>query len=169
MSAARRSAPEQRVKDLAAIHVSAKQLGMTRDVYESVLQRVAGVRSAADLDAGGRRKVLAELGRLGADRRPVRTRRGTARPGQYPDRPANIEREPMLRKIEALLTELAAPWSYADAIARQMFRVEKVAWLRRSDQLRAVIAALDARRLKKQSLESHTCPRSSRPAAQEEP
>jgi phage gp16-like protein len=38
------------------------------------------------------------------------------------------EKEGMIRKIEAMLTERALPWGYADAIARRMFGVEKLLW-----------------------------------------
>lgn len=132
----------RRTRDLAAIHVSAKKLGLDRGTYEALLMRVSGVRSSADLDDRGRAKVLAELRRLGAPQDPKR------------GRPANASNEPMIRKIEALLAELKAPWAYADRIAQQMFGIAFVAWCRRPDQLRAIIAALDARRRKVQQLES---------------
>lgn len=131
-----RNHADGRVRDLAAIHASAKKLGMERPVYEAMLMRVIGVRSCADLDATGRARVLAELRRLGAPRKPA------------VGRPSRADGEPMLRKIEALLREIDAPWSYADAIAKRMFGVPFIAWVHRSEQLRAIIAALDARRLK---------------------
>lgn len=135
------STASRRTRDLAAIHVSTKKLGMDRGTYEAMLMRVCGVRSSADLDANGRSKVLTELRRLGAPSDPKR------------GRPANASNEPMIRKIEALLAELKAPWAYADKIAQQMFGVAFIAWLRKPAQLRAVIAALDAKLKKKQQLE----------------
>lgn len=141
MSAARKFG-DRRTRDLAAIHVSAKKLGMDRGTYEAMLMRTCGVRSSADLDATGRAKVLAELTRLGAPRDP---RRG---------RPTNAGNEPMIRKIEALLVELKAPWAYADAIAQRMFGIAFVAWCRQPAHLRAIIAALDAKLRKKQALEA---------------
>jgi len=142
MTARRPATASRRARDLAAIHVSAKKLQMDRGTYEAMLMRVSGVRSSADLNAAGRAKVLAELQRLGAGRDPKR------------GRPANAGNEPMIRKIEALLAELKAPWAYADKIAQQMFGIAFVAWLRKPEQLRAVIAALDARRKKLEQLES---------------
>ena len=131
---------DRRARELARIHVAAKQLNLDRETYEALLLRVAGVRSAADLTPRGRGAVIAELERLGAPR----PRSQGAPKGEHP----------MLAKVGALLTELQAPWSYADAIARQMFGVERVAFLRGQPQrMRAVIAALDARRLKLQQLE----------------
>ncbi|MBN0098998.1 regulatory protein GemA, partial [Pseudomonas aeruginosa] len=44
--------------------------------------------------------------------------------------------------IEAQLAEMKLPWSYADKIAKQMFGVAKVAWLKKPDQLTAILAAL---------------------------
>lgn len=141
MSAVRKPT-SRRTRDLAAIHVCAKAIGMDRGTYEAMLMRTCGVRSSADLDQQGRAKVLAELRRLGA---PENRTKG---------RPGNINTEPMIRKIEALLAELKAPWSYADGIASRMYAIPFVAWLRKPEQLRAVIAALDARRLKKNQLEA---------------
>lgn len=136
MTARKNTDASRRARDLAAIHVCVKNLRMDRGTYEAMLMRTCGVRSSADLDQRGRAKVLAELRRLGAPQDPTR------------GRPANINREPMVRKIEALLAEIGAPWSYADGIAKRMFGVVFVAWVRKPAQLRAIIAALDARRLK---------------------
>ena len=137
-----RAQPTRRARDLAAIHVSAKKLGMDRGTYEAMLMRVSGVRSAACLNQVGRTKVLDELRRLGAPKDPTK------------GRPANLSTEPQVRKIEALLADIKAPWSYADGIAQQMYGIAFVAWLRKPEQLRGVIAALDARRRKIKALET---------------
>lgn len=150
MTAMRRN--NRRNGQLAAIHVCANQLGLDREAYEAVLQRVTGKASSADMDADERHAVLKELRRLGAPQPARRTPRGRTKPGQYPGRPQNIDREPMLKKVEQLLAEMGAAWSYADAIARQMFGIERVAWLRKPSQLRAIIAALDARHRKLQAI-----------------
>src|SRR5690554_364425 len=49
----------------------------------------------------------------------------------------------MLQKVEALLAELKAPWSYADAIAKRQYKVERCAWLKTVEQYTGLIAALD--------------------------
>jgi phage gp16-like protein len=144
-----RATPETiRTRELAAIHASKKQLGLDDDAYRDLLQSVTGQRSAKGLDAAQRREVLDRM-----------KQRGGARPrstpvGQHPGKPHNLSREPMLQKIEALLAELKAPWSYADGIARRMFKVQRVAWLRKEDQKRAVIAALDYELRKRATLEA---------------
>ena len=152
MSAARRKGKSRRNNQLAAIHVCSSQLGLDREAYEAVLQRVTGKTSSADMDDDERHAVLQELRRLGAPQPARRTSRGRAKPGQYPGRPQNIDREPMLTKVEQLLAEMGAAWSYADAIARQMFGIERVAWLKKPSQFRAIIAALDARHRKLQAI-----------------
>ena len=132
-------ADERRRRELAKIHlVARRELGMDDDTYRSMLAAVAGVRSAAALDESGRRKVLDHLALQ------VKT------PKQYPGRPHNIAsaNAPVeLRKIEALLTEAQRQWAYADAMAKRMYDVDRVAWCT-PDQARGILAALvyDARR-----------------------
>lgn len=153
MSAASQPDSKQlRARQLAAIHIAKGQLDMDRDVYEALLQRVAGVTSSAKLDVVGRVKVLEEFRRLGAARPAVTTRRGKARPGQYPGRPSNYASNAMpdmITKIEAQLADMKLTWSYADSIAKRMFGVEKVAWVRKPEQLKALIAALDVEQTKR--------------------
>lgn len=59
-----------RSRELAKIHIGAKQLGLIRDgdkdEYRLMLFSIARVRSAADLDAAGRQRVLAHLRKCGA-------------------------------------------------------------------------------------------------------
>lgn len=140
-----RARPDTRVRELAAIHVAAKQLGLDRATYEVLLTHVAGVRSSADLDTAGRRRVLDEMRRLGAERPATRTPRGKAQPGQYPGKPHNAASQAMpetISKIEAQLADMGLTWSYADAIARRMFGIARIAWLRDTDKLAAIVAAL---------------------------
>lgn len=121
--------------DLAKIHLARKQLGMDEETYRDMLWTVARVRSAADLDAHGRRVVIEHLKRCGA--RFTRKRR---------IRPAGEKRD-QLAKIQAFLAEAKRPDSYADGMSKRMFGVEKVEWCT-PEQLGKIIAALayDARR-----------------------
>lgn len=128
-----------RVKQLAKIHLLAKQAGLDEEAYRYMLRQVAGVDSAAKLDDAGRRKVLDHL----------RRQRGGGR--GYPGRPHNLgsgaDSGAQLAKVEALLAEAKRPWAYADGLARRMYGVERVAWCQ-PEQLRGLIAALmkDAQR-----------------------
>ena len=47
---------------------------------------------------------------------------------------------------------MGLPWSYADAIAKRQFGVEKVAWLKTPKQLTAVLAALHVEQEKRELL-----------------
>lgn len=134
---------ERRRRDLAAIHVGAKQLGLDEQTRRDLIERVTGVRSAADLDDAARAAVVQELRRLGAGR-------PGARKGAYPGKPGNMATMPSeVRKIEAQLTDMGLPWSYADSIAKRMFRIPRVAWLRTQAQLVAVLSALDVEQRKR--------------------
>lgn len=150
-------AADMRRKELAAIHVSAKQLDIDRETYVALLTRVANATSSADLDAAGRRAVLDEMRRLGAVNPATKTRRGRAKPGSYPGKPHNansVAMPDMISKIEAQLADMKLPWSYADAIVRQQHGIDRCAWCRSPEQLRGVIAALHAEQEKRQLGES---------------
>ena len=56
-----RPAADARRRDLAAIHIAKADAGLDDDTYRAMLREVAGVDSARDLDAAGRRAVLARL------------------------------------------------------------------------------------------------------------
>lgn len=145
-----RSLAERRKGQLATIHIGRQQLGMDDETYREMLRRVSAAHgaersSAGDLDARQLDAVVRELHRLGAPARPRRHR-----PGNFPGRPGNFDRLPgEIAKVEALLADMKLPWAYADAIARTMFGVQRVAWLRKSDQLTALIAALHVEQKKR--------------------
>lgn len=135
------TANDTRRRELAKIHLAAKQLGMDDDTYRDMLWAIARVRSAKDLDEAGRRRVLDHLKAVGFKPKP-----GSPRAG----RPHNLgseERGPQLAKIEAMLTSAGRAWAYADGIAKKMFHVDRVTFCN-PEQLRKIIAALvyDAKR-----------------------
>ena len=141
MSAAERA---ERRKELAKIHLGARQLGLADGAYRDLLEAVGGQRSAKDLDAAGRRRALAHLRSLGADFRPpprdedappVRQAAGTGAAGASAT-------APLQRKIRALLG--TRPEAYAEAILqRQTGHPHRtpLAWASAA-QLRKVVAAL---------------------------
>lgn len=128
--------PDARRRDLATIHIAAKDLALSRSDYECLLWSVARVRSAGDLDAHGRQKVIQHMKSRGFKPRP----KGRSKPAQG--------RELLVRKVRALLinhpTGRKAD-AYADGIARQMFEVERFEWLK-PDQLRKLVQALEVDR-----------------------
>lgn len=117
--------------DLARIHILAKEIGLTRDDYESVLFVVARVRSAGDLDHVGRAQVIEHLAARAAKR--------GASDWAFVDR-ASADRRPILKKL-LMMCRSGYGKTYLDGMARQMFAVEVVEFCR-PDQLHSIIAAL---------------------------
>ena len=129
---------------LSKIHIAKQQLGMDDDIYRGLLARVAGVRSSKELSTRQASAVLNEFERLGWKPKPSSKAKG--KPHNFKELPERI------RKIEAQLADMKLPWAYADALARQMFKVERVAWLKLPKQLDALIAALHVEQEKRQLL-----------------
>ena len=129
---------------LAAIHIGKKNLGMDDESYRLLLSDMFGKRSAKDLTEAEQGELLERFKQLGfVPKKPQnKTANKTPKWGKRPNPTAN--REPLMGKIEALLADNNLPWAYADGIAKQMFKVEKVDWLER-EQLRKVVAALVVR------------------------
>jgi len=119
---------------LSKIHIAKQQLGMDDHSYRCLLARISGVSSSKDLSTQQASSVLKEFERLGWKPRP--SNKATGKPRNFDKLPNQI------KKIEALLADMKLPWAYANAVARQMFRVQQVTWLRKSQQLDAIIAAL---------------------------
>lgn len=142
-------AEKRRVGQRKAIHVLRRKLGIDRDTYESILLRIAGVTSSTALDDHGLGNVLSELRRLAGE---------PPRHASYPGKPRNFyspqAMPDTITKIEAQLTDMGLTWSYADAIARRMFGVERVAWVRDTPKLAAIVAALDVEQEKRALLAS---------------
>ena len=133
-------------KKCQTIHVARRQLDLDDATYRALLVRAAGVTSSRDLkslkdcDA-----VLDELSRLGFKHR---------RPNRAAGAPATLGREPMLQKIEALLADMQLPWAYADTIGEHVTGgkaggVKRLAWVRETKHLTAIIAALHREKIKR--------------------
>lgn len=119
---------------LSKIHIARQQLQMDDHGYRSLLNRISGVQSAKQLDAKQASLVLQEFERLGWRPKPAVKAQG---------KPKNFAQLPnQIKKVEALLADMGLPWAYADALSRQMFKVQRVSWLRKYQQLDAIIAAL---------------------------
>lgn len=122
---------------MAAIHAKAKELRLDEETRRALQQRVAGKASCADMDAPQLRAVLDELHRL--EGKAEHVARGF---DVHRDEPKDLSR-PMLKKTQALLSEGRKPWAYVHAMAKRMFSVTRVEWLR-DDQLHKLVAALNA-------------------------
>ena len=123
--------PDTRRRELAAIHIAKKDLAMDDGTYRDMLFAVARVRSAGDLDQGGRTAVIEHLRKSGFARRQ--------RPSPAVERAKKpavaADCQPLVDKIEAQLTSLALPWRYAEAMAERMFNVKRLEWCK-PEQLR---------------------------------
>lgn len=131
-----RTADRLRNSEIAQIHIAKAQLAMDDDTYRAMLWAVARVKSAADLDWTGRKRVLDHMAARGWKKKPVRASGGGPNAAQ-------------IAKVRAVLIAWGRkPDRYADAIAERMFGVKRFVWLD-AQQLRALIAALEAERHKK--------------------
>lgn len=124
-----------RNSQLAKIHKAKKQLDLDDATYRSLLMRVTGKGSCADMSTAQRNAVIAEFVRLGFKAENVEGRKAV-----FAGKPKNMD-EPMLKKVEALLADSSRPWSYAHAMAKQMFSVTRVEWLHHN-QLHKLVSAL---------------------------
>ena len=118
------------------IHLAKKELGLDDDLYRVVLHNVCGVDSAGDLDEPNRRKLLAYFRGKGFGKSK----------GAFPGKPHNFDdpiKNPMYRKIEALLADARRPWSYVDSIAFRMFKVKRLTFCT-FDQLHKIVSAMVA-------------------------
>lgn len=150
---------EQRKALLAKIHVAKKQLGLTEEEYRALLDGHFGAASAADLGLTDLKRLVLVLVGYGFKPSKGHARRGVSRKRETPATLTNdndkLGREPLMKKIEAQLTEKGraegtdVPWGYAVAILkRQSGGVTRCFEHATPEQLRGVIAALtrDARR-----------------------
>lgn len=133
--------PKARKAAIAKIHIAVQQLGMTDEAYRAMLVNVGGARprpgerpSSKQLSDAGIDAVCRHLESLGFV--PTRPRRAGRKPRMTADRQA------LLDKIDAYLTEAGRSMAYADGIAKRMYTIDKVAWCNAA-QLRGIIAALD--------------------------
>jgi phage gp16-like protein len=122
--------------ELAKIHIAKQQLGLDDETYRAILRAICNVDSSKDLDANGRAKLLAHFKQHGF--KPKLPKNGV---NHHPNRPKSTANNPQLKKIEALLATAKQPWAYAIAIAKHMFKKEKLEFCT-GQELRAVIIAL---------------------------
>lgn len=139
----------ERARRIKAIKASCRALAMDDDTYRTLLRRVSlaqcgrEIASCADMAVPTLRAVLAELNRLGAQRKPA--------VAQYPGKPQAGRKgtADMLAKIEAQLTDMKLPWAYAKAVLKRVSAdkatgragVDRMEWATPT-QLHKVIAAL---------------------------
>lgn len=111
-----RKAATIRNAEIATIKIAIKQLGMDDGTYRDMLWTVARVRSAADLDWTGRKKVIDHLVGCGAK---VGKKSGKRNEWSFIDR-AKEDCRPLLRKIYMLAKSAGKGKAYVEGIAANM-------------------------------------------------
>ncbi|ACL05262.1 protein of unknown function DUF1018 [Desulfatibacillum aliphaticivorans] len=129
-----------RSRALAVIHMAKKDLALDDAAYVEMLQNLTKKDSCAKMTDAELRKVLKHLESCGF--KPKRKKQS------YPGRPKNMDgkdsRSRQLRKVEAYLTIMKEPWSYADTIAKRQAGVDRVGWVP-PEKLGGIITALRKR------------------------
>ena len=123
---------------LAAIHIAKKQLAMEDGAYRAMLQEVAGVDSARDLNGRGLNQVLDHLADRGAKFR------GRGRRAKTSSAPP--EKRRLLWKVYQLLGDRTV--QYAVAILRNQGGPDALEWATPT-QLHKLVAALEYDRQRK--------------------
>ncbi len=121
-------------QQIKLLHARKREKGLDEELYRALLA-THGVTTCKDLTQEQLDRILEHLG-PSKHRRPHSSAKKS---GMH--LPPAKEKEAQLKKIGALLADMKLHWAYADGVARQMYRVEKVKWCNRK-QLGSVIAAL---------------------------
>lgn len=117
---------------LAKIHIAKKQLVLDDAIYRDMLWRLTGKRSCKQMSIKELNSVLRDCERLGF--KPIKQH------GRKPN--VASHRKAILGKIEAILTDLALPWQYAENMAKTMFgSYGVIEWLN-DEQLYKLMQAL---------------------------
>lgn len=121
-----------RNNQLAMIHIARAQLGLDDETYRSIVRLVSNGResSAGQLDYAERKKLLEHFEARGWKNSKMATPTAAKKTNQ-----------PLIKKVGALLADMKLAWSYADGIAKQMYKRDRVQWCE-AEELRGVIAAL---------------------------
>lgn len=127
---------DRRRRDLAAIHATAKRLGLSEDERRDVIFALTQHRTCSELDYTQLQRVRSHLeGRAKSQGLSLASKRVRR------IKPAG-EKAGLVAKVRAVLIDLGRyPDSYADGIAKRMFHVDRFEWLD-VEQLRGVVGEL---------------------------
>ena len=142
-------------KQIKYIQALRRRVGVSDDDY-AAMKKSVGVASTTELDDRRFNTLIARLEGRGDE-----AENGGAPAKRYHSsaRASGMHREPtaakqlQIAKVEALLANMKLPWSYADALARRMYKTDMVRWCT-GEQLRGVIAALVKRQQKQKTISS---------------
>lgn len=144
------STSKARITLITITHVARRELDMDDATYRQMLKGIPslnGETSTAKLS----------IKQLQSVTDAFKTRGFNIRPKKSAGKPRNFSSQAMpesMKKVEALLADMGLPWSYADSIVDRMFHIKKCAWLRKPDQVTALIASLHVELEKRSLLQS---------------
>ncbi|MBF0096272.1 MAG: DUF1018 domain-containing protein [Magnetococcales bacterium] len=136
---------------VSKIHIARSQLGMTEDEYRALLHGETGKESCAQMDHRELSDVLARMIRLGfRSTPPKKERQGVVAAGtpewsrKRPNNWSDTGKNPMYRKIYALICVNQWDWGYVRATAQHMFAQKGAVVLEflGGDELHALVSAL---------------------------
>lgn len=120
-------------KLIGAIKAGQAYLGWDDALYRQTLERLTGKTSSTRCSLDELQTVKDYMHTAGFPRQ-------SRKHGRRPSVPKT--REGMLSKVEAQLTDAGRPWSYAEGMAKRMFKRQRVDWLT-TEELTKLMQALD--------------------------
>lgn len=124
----------QKKKMMQLVHIGKNKLGLDDGTYREMLYQVTGKSSSKDCTAATLRKVVDQMEQHGFKVTPAKKHQT-----KKPD--AAAAKKALVDKIEALLTDGAKPWEYAESMAKHMYKVDALTFCN-TRQLRGIITAL---------------------------
>lgn len=126
--------PQTRKQMIQKIHIAKAELKLDDNAYKMLLMEAVDKPSCTMMSD---RELMIVLQKMQAKGFKVKSKYGK-RPTASASAP---NRQLLMSKITALLTESNKPWGYAHAIAKRSFGIERVQWLT-DDQLHKLVQML---------------------------
>ena len=124
----------QKKKMMQLVHIGKNKLGLDDGTYREMLYQVTGKNSSKDCTAASLRKVVDHMEQHGFTVTPAKKHQT-----KKPD--AAAAKKALVDKVEALLTDGAKPWEYAESMAKHMYKVDALTFCT-PRQLRGIVTAL---------------------------
>lgn len=135
-----------RKKLVQLVHIGKGKLRLDDETYRDMLQVHGGAGSTSDMTVAQLERVLAHLRSCGFT--PARASQNKAGKQRPPHTLGKGDKGDLTKKIEALLTDASLPWTYAVAMAKRMYRKDRIEFCD-SEELAGIIAALDRAAIKR--------------------
>ena len=143
-------------KQIQKIQCARRKAGIDDEAWNAMKESV-GAKSTRDLTSRQFESLLSRIegpGHPAEPRKQWKPLHKSAKKSGMTQRPP-ADKEAMIRKIEAILTELKLPWGYADGMARKMFGVENLRFCD-GEQTYKLLQALTVYQRRKKVAETET-------------